>query len=68
MDGSRRAHLDTVPQGSTAINQHRCGWCGLLPLLEDRAPRHNPELCGACSALLKDVDWKNLLSASAATK
>ncbi len=65
MDGSRRAHFDTLPHVSAGLNQHRCGWCGLLPLPEDRGPPHDPELCGACSALLKDIDWRALLTAPA---
>jgi hypothetical protein len=70
MDGGRRPHLDAVMNrqagdAPTAIGQHRCGLCGLLPLPDDQALDADRELCGACAVILKDVDWRRLVNESA---
>jgi hypothetical protein len=64
MDGDKRVCLiadDEATEGSVSNPQHRCGWCGLLPVPGHSALNKN-ELCGACLALLTDLDWGSLLS------
>ncbi len=70
MDGGRRTHFraltnEQANDSPKAIGQHRCGWCGLLPLPDDQALDKERELCGACLAILKDVDWRRLLNETA---
>jgi hypothetical protein len=61
MDGSRSPSLFQDPTtASMAGGSHRCGWCGLLPLPEER-PIGNKALCETCSGFLKGVDWRALL-------
>ena len=66
MDGGRRAHLD-APNHHDATNTgvasgaHRCGWCGLLPLPEDRTLVEDHQLCSACFDILQGVDWQHIL-------
>ena len=66
MDVSRPPALDQAAHTSTnaspARGAHRCGWCGLLPLPEDRASVADERLCGACLAILRHVDWRKLLN------
>jgi len=69
MDGGGRAHLDdlTDEPATDGISPHRRGWCGLPPLPEGQRLARERELCGACLAILKDVDWRSLLNDSALT-
>jgi hypothetical protein len=67
MDGGRRAHLDgpkhrdtkDVSVPSPAL---RCGWCGLLPLPEQRMLVEDHQLCDACFDILRGVDWRCVLN------
>jgi len=39
----------------------RCAWCGMVARGPDRASVRQTQLCGACSAILRGVDWKRLI-------
>ena len=62
MDGGRRAHL-AAKNTSVASPAHRSGWCGLLPLPEDRTLVEDHQLCGVCFDILRNVDWRRISDA-----
>ncbi len=70
MDGSRPPALDHANHANAtafaASGAHRCGWCGLLPLPEDRALVVAKQLCHVCFGILGHVDWRHLLNRRAA--
>ena len=38
----------------------RCGWCGLVIAREDRESVPGRALCGTCTEILGDADWRAL--------
>ena len=64
MDGDQAAPKEMMaPDVRSQLHPlMRCGWCGLLPLPEERSLIRHTQLCGACFDILSGADWRSLLN------